>query len=191
MEKIINLLNKRGFKAKYFLDKKSLSKYLTESLVSKKIGIGGSMSVKELNIVEELKERNTVLWHWLDDSLDSVKDAEVYLSGVNALSKTGEIVNIDRIGNRLSMMCYGPKKLILIVGKNKITKNLEEAIYRAKNIAAPLNAKRLNKKVTCVELESCVDCNSSERICSGLLILMRPMENMEVEVLIVDEKLGF
>ena len=200
-DKLINNLQKKGYKVEYFDTSKEAVKFMTDSMSGKTIGIGGSMTVKEIGLDTALAENNTVYWHWLPEQIQkfgsqkSVKDmaqtTEIYISSANAVAETGQIVNIDGSGNRISSISYGHEKVYFIVGINKIAKNLDKAIWRARNIAAPLNAQRLNKKTPCSKsADKCYDCSSPERICNGFLILESPISGMEMTVILVNENLG-
>lgn len=120
------------------------------------------------------------------------RSASIYLSSVNGIAETGEIVYIDGDGNRVSEIMYGHKKVYLIVGKNKIAPDFESALFRARNIAAPLNAKRLNKRTPCaIKTDKCYNCRSQDRICRGLNVLWNKPESSEYEVILINEQLGF
>ncbi|MEG0942260.1 MAG: lactate utilization protein [Angelakisella sp.] len=199
--KLMDNLQKKGFQVEYFETSKEAVQYMTDALSGKTIGIGGSETVKALELDKALMENNTVYWHWLPELIEkygtakTVRDmangAEIYISSANAIAETGEIVNIDGTGNRISATAYGHEKVYFIVGTNKVTETLEGAIWRARNIAAPKNAKRLNKKTPCAQnADKCYDCNSSDRICNGLLLLARPMSGMEMVVVLINEELG-
>lgn len=199
--KLMDNLQKKGFQVEYFETSKEAVQYMTDALSGKTIGIGGSETVKALELDKALMENNTVYWHWLPELIEkygtakTVRDmangAEIYISSANAIAETGEIVNIDGTGNRISATAYGHEKVYFIVGTNKVTETLEGAIWRARNIAAPKNAKRLNKKTPCAQnADKCYDCNSPDRICNGLLLLARPMSGMEMVVVLINEELG-
>ena len=116
---------------------------------------------------------------------------QVYLTSVNGLAETGELINIDGAGNRVASTLYGHKKVYFLVGRNKLAPTYDEALWRARNIAAPKNAQRLQKKTPCaVKGDRCYNCKSPERICRGLVVLWGPMMGMEAEVILVDEDLG-
>ena len=118
----------------------------------------------------------------------------MYISSANGVAETGELVNIDGTGNRVAATLYGPEKVYFIVGINKLTPTLEAAIWRARNIASPLNAKRLGRKTPCAlsEVMKCYDCQSPERICRGMTIHMGPMKGVgETIVVLIDEELGY
>lgn len=115
----------------------------------------------------------------------------MYLSSVNALAETGEIVNIDGAGNRVASTLYGHKKVYLIISRNKLAADYDGALWRARNVAAPKNAQRLNRKTPCaIKGDRCYDCKSPDRICCGLVVLWRPMMGQDIEIILVDEDLG-
>ena len=116
---------------------------------------------------------------------------DVFLTSVNALAQTGEMVNIDGTGNRVSATLFGHEKVYFVIGRNKLAPTYEAAVYRARNVAAPQRARQLGKKTPCaVKAERCYDCRSPERVCRALVTLWGPMLGMETEVLLVDEDLG-
>jgi hypothetical protein len=135
---------------------------------------------------------NKVLWHWKDKThRDRYGEFTAYMCSVNALAETGEFVNIDGSGNRIAMTLYGPKKLFLFVGVNKITPDLDSAIYRARNVAAPLNARRFKLSTPCTVDLKCHDCRHAQRICGGMVITMRKLKGFEhAEVVIINQDLG-
>ena len=120
-------------------------------------------------------------------------ESTVYILSANGVAETGELVNIDGTGNRLAASLFGPKRVYYIIGKNKIAPDLASAVERARNTACTKNAMRFQIHTPCVADggKKCYDCNSPERICNAFLILERPLNGMEVELLFVDEELGF
>lgn len=187
---------KRGFQTAFFENGGQAARYLKERVRGKTVALGGSVTAQEIELAEALEGECTLLWHWIKPgsaTLKEAREAEIYVSSVNGISVTGEIVNIDGTGNRVSMTLYGPKKVYFLVGRNKITPDLSSALLRAKNVAAPKNALRLNRKTPCVTGggDRCYDCNSPERICRATVILERPVNGMEVELLFIDEELGY
>ena len=111
---------------------------------------------------------------------------------MNGIAETGEVVNIDGTGNRVASMTYGHEKLYLVVSENKVGKTYEDALFRARNIAAPLNAKRLGRKTPCAEKgDKCYDCNSPERICNVLNVFYKKPGSQDVEVVLIHENLGY
>lgn len=192
MNKMIENFNKHGFKAKFFETREDAIKFILSNVKNEFISFGGSMTLKELNLYELLKNNgNKVLWHWENDSLSEARNANVFFTSANAITEDGLILNIDGTGNRVSMMMYGPKECYIIVGKNKISKDMADAYKRCKEVACVLNAKRLNLDLPCVKLNKCVNCNSDKRICRAITILERPTAKMEVSLIIINENLGY
>ena len=187
-------LEKKGYKVSCFETKEDAAAYLNGQIDGVTVGIGGSMTVKELGLLDMLRPHNDVRWHWEGNDRMEALATDVYLSSVNGISERGEIVNIDGVGNRLAGTLYGHKKLYFIVGKNKIADDLDGAIWRARNVAAPKNAIRFNVKTPCVASggAKCFDCRSPERICKALLVLWdRPDGIPDTEVVLIDEELGY
>ena len=155
--------------------------------------------MQQMNLYEKLSYHNKVYWHWrLDEGITQedartlARNADIYLSSVNGIAETGEIINIDGNGNRVSEIMYGHEKVYLIIGENKIEPDYEKAFNRARNIAAPLNAKRLNKKTPCaLNADKCYDCKSPDRICRGLSVLWRKPSGCEYEVILIHQELGY
>lgn len=114
-----------------------------------------------------------------------------YITGTNAISKEGHIVNIDHSGNRVAAMIYGPDNVIVVIGKNKICCTLDDAIHRVRNISAPLNAERAGYNPPCLKLNKCVDCKTDERVCYNLVILEGQFVKDRMKLFIVNEELGF
>ena len=198
IETTIGNLTKRGFRAQYFASKEEASKALATSIRCTTVGFGGSVTVQQMGLHDLLAENNEVFWHWTDaDRVQAQINAalaEVYILSANALAETGEIVNIDGNGNRLASSLYGHKRVIFLVGVNKLTPDLPSAVERARNVASPLNARRLQRKTPCALSEPmrCHDCLSPERICSGMVILMEKMGSIpEMDVYLIGEELGY
>lgn len=196
IEKTIKNLNGRGFDARYFPSGKEAVDYLASQLSGKTIGFGGSKTVESLGLFERLGDKNRVYWHWKqerDEAHRNASEAEVYITSANAVAETGEIINIDATGNRVASTLFGKSQVYIIIGINKIAEDYDKALWRARNIAAPLNARRFNKNTPCVKGElRCYDCSSPERICKGLVVLWGKINSMDkVEVIIIGEELGF
>lgn len=163
------------------------------------VGVGHSITVQDSRIVQKLIERGNIVF---DKTMAVNKQeskqlkkkaltADWYITGTNAISLEGHIVNVDHSGNRVAAMIYGPDNVVIIVGINKIVDSLNEAIQRAKNIASPLNAKRAGFNPPCVELGKCVDCRSKERVCNNLVIIEGQDVADRMKVFIVNESAGF
>ena len=183
------------FKTSFFETKEEAAIYLKGKIREQKVAFGGSMTLKEMELDRVLSEENQVIWHWLDpgeDTLWRAREAQSYITSANGVSETGELVNIDGNGNRVSQTLFGPKKVYFVVGSNKIEKNLNKALLRARNVAAPLNAKRLQAATPCSSgKDGCCDCNSPKRLCRATVILERPVNGMEAEIVFVNEPLGY
>lgn len=184
-----------GFKTAFFSTAKEAADYLSARIRETSVSIGGSITVKEMGLAERLRENNEVIWHWDipgRETLLQAREAKVYLASANGVSETGELVNIDGTGNRVSQTLYGPEKIYFIVGSNKIEPDLARAMERAKNVAAPKNACRLGSATPCAAKgERCYDCSSPGRICRSTVIIERPSNGMEAEIVFVDEALGY
>ena len=192
-------LEEQGYSVTCFDNVQQAVDYLEKSIIEKTVGIGGSVTVQQMELYERLSSHNKVYWHWKleegmtqEDARTLARNADIYLSSVNGIAESGEIINIDGNGNRVSEIMYGHEKVYLIIGENKIEPDYEKALYRARNIAAPLNAKRLNKKTPCaLNADKCYDCKSPDRICRGLSVLWRKPESCEYEIILIHEELGY
>ena len=164
------------------------------------VSVGGSMTLSELGIIEYLRSGR---YEFLDrykaglsvaDMEEIFKKsffADAYFTSTNAITEDGELYNVDGNGNRVAAMMYGPKKVIIITGSNKIVKNMDEAIKRVKEIAAPLNAKRLNKKTPCTKVGHCMDCKSPERICNEYTVIKKQRDKDRMHVIFINENMGY
>ncbi|MBS7525246.1 lactate utilization protein [Fusibacter paucivorans] len=187
-------LKVRGYAVQTFSSGAEAVDYLNRVVDGVTVGIGGSATVKTLNAYTALKAHNTVYWHWEQDADEARQNAmttDVYLASANALAETGEIVNIDGKGNRVASMLFGHKKVYFIIGRNKLVPTYEEAVWRAKNIAAPIRAQQMNMKTPCaIKADKCYECNSPDKVCHGMVTLWGPMMGSAAEVLLIDEDLG-
>lgn len=199
MENLKKNLIKRGYDVSIFDTADEAKEYLLKVIDKKStVGIGGSMTIKELAIDEELKNRgNKVLWHWTAPAKEkkavreSAGNADIYLCSSNAVTKDGQLVNIDGTCNRIAGMLHGTGKVYMVIGVNKIAKDFEEAISRIKNVACPANAKRLGLNTPCAKTGHCTDCTSSDRMCNATLILDRKPGSHPFEILLVNEEMGY
>lgn len=186
-------LRQRGYTVHVFERGMEAADYLNGAIDGVSVGIGGSVTVQQLGLYDRLAQHNQVYWHWQGgpEQRDKAAGADVYLTSANGLAETGEILNIDGTGNRVASTLYGHKKVYFVIGANKLAPTRDEALWRARNIAAPLNARRLGKKTPCaVNGDRCYDCKSPDRICRGLVELWGPMMGMETEVILINEDLG-
>lgn len=192
-------LEERGYQVSCFSTAKAATDYLDDQLEQKTIGMGGSITIEEMGLYEKLATHNQVFWHHRipegstpEEVRKNADKAEIYFSSVNGIAETGEIVNIDGRCNRVASICYGHQKVYLVAGKNKIAPDYEGALWRARNIAGPLNAKRLGRKTPCaVKADKCYDCKSPDRICRNLSVLWEVPMGLEIEVILIDESLGY
>lgn len=199
LEKTIESFKSNGYSVVYFETAKEASAYLNEQIDGVTVSSGGSMTVSEMGLIESLSSHNTYLSHWnppegmtAEQVLQQAMHTDVYLLSANGASETGELVNIDGTGNRISSSLYGHQKIYFILGINKFAPDLESAIHRARNIASPPNAKRLGKNTPCaVKGDKCYNCNSVDRICKAMTIHFKKVNSCETEIVIVGEKLGY
>lgn len=199
IQKTLENFRANGFEASYFETKEEASVYLNEKIDDTTVGFGGSMTLSEIGLIDSLKTHNEVISHWavpegmtVAQVLEKAMHTDVYLTSANGASEKGELVNIDGTGNRVGATLFGHNKVYFVLGINKFEENLDKAIYRARNVSAPPNAKRLGRNTPCaVKGDKCYDCNSPERICRGLVVHYRKMSSCDIEVVIIGEKLGF
>ena len=142
---------------------------------------------------ERLAVHNKVYWHWRGTAAPEAEYAHTFVCSVNGAAETGELVNIDGNCNRVSGSLYGHERVIFVIGNNKLAPDLEQALWRARNVAAPLNARRLGKKTPCAAGDEvrCYDCSSPDRICRALTVLWRAPTGAKYEVLLINEDLGY
>ena len=160
------------------------------------VSMGGAMSAFEIGLVDALKSGN---YNFIDratfadrrDAAIAAYSADVFLSSVNAMTEDGVLVNIDGNSNRVSAIAYGPKKIVMIVGMNKICADLDSAMKRARNVAAPTNAQRFGLNTPCSRTGACVDCKSPDTICCQFLITRYSRHEGRINVIIVNDSLGF
>lgn len=204
IERTIASLKRRHFNAYYAKNSAEAVEQVMKLIpAGKSVGIGGSMTVKNLGLYEKLVESGRVVWsHWLGEEtftprqFEGEMNADYYLCSTNALMTRGSLVNIDGLGNRVAAMFHGPDKVVIVCGKNKIVEGTyDDAIARVKAMAAPQNAKRLNfTKTPCYSTGKCHDCFSSERLCCVTTIIDEPTKDpfpKEYHIVIVDEDLGY
>ena len=193
--KVEKALKERGYTVKVFATGAEAAAYLDGEIDGATVGIGGCATAQELGLYELLEKHNTVIWHWKQEGADVRKKAmttDFYITSANALAESGEIVNIDGVGNRVSASLYGHEKVVFVAGKNKVSPDFATAYDRLRNVVAPKNAQRLHRKTPCAEkADKCYNCSSPERICNGLVVLYKCMRGMEMEVILVNEDLGY
>ena len=197
--KVAENLKDLGYQVSIFDTREQAADYLCGQIQNTTVGFGGSMTLREMGLYDRLAETNTVHWHWQPQGDTTIpqarmlaRDTQVYLSSVNGLAETGEIINIDGSGNRVAETIFGHKKVYFVVGKNKLAEDYDKALWRARNIAAPKNAFRLKTKTPCAEMgDQCYDCKSPARICRALSVLWCAPTGSQYEVVLVKEDLGY
>jgi len=201
-QKAVEALGQNGFTAIYCPTAQDAHDYIIkESEDAQSIGFGGSMGVKSLLVEERLAVLGKeILNHSAPGLSREEKDVimrrqltcDLFLAGTNALTVSGWLVNIDATGNRVAAMIFGPKKVIVVAGRNKLVEgDLATAIRRVKEWATPPNAKRLNFNTPCAKTGFCSDCNSPDRLCRATTVLDRRPRMTDFRVLVVNEDLGF
>ena len=164
------------------------------------VAVGGSMTLFEIGAIDLLRNGK---YNFLDRyeaglTAEQMKEihrkaffADAYLTSSNAVTEEGELYNGDGTGNRVAAMIYGPDKVIVVVGFNKIVKDLNEAISRVENLAAPANTKRLSRRTPCTKTGYCMDCDSPERICNDYVLIKKQNTPGRIHVIIINKELGY
>lgn len=195
LEQLKATLIKEGFAVSHFPTARAACDYVDAALDGQSIGFGGSQTVREMGLYERLSRHNDCRWHWDREKQEIPPEADaapIYICSLNALSEDGALVNIDGRGNRVWATIAGRKKVYFLVGSNKIAPDFDAALWRARNIAAPLNARRLGKQTPCAITGKCASCASPDRICKTLVVFWeKPPLVDEVEVVLIDEALGY
>lgn len=164
------------------------------------IAFGGSMTLEESGIMNELRSRNDI--HLIDRNKAKTPEevrqafrdafsADTYFMSTNAITQDGELINIDGNGNRVAALIYGPDQVIIVASLNKVTPNVDDGIRRVRNCATPPNCIRLNKKTPCAATGRCADCLSPEGICNQIVITRRSGNPDRIKVILVGESLGY
>lgn len=200
--KTIERLRKNGFESMYFSGRnEAVQEILNRIPADAKVGLGGSVTVRELGLPEMLLSRgNTVYDHWRKDltpgELQEVRRShlvsDAFITSTNAITLDGKLVNIDHSGNRVAAMIFGPRSIIVVAGVNKIVKDLEAGLERIKNYASPLNTYRRNDPTPCARTTLCADCAPPHRLCRVTTIIeARPAASKNFAVFIIGESLGY
>ncbi len=199
--KVVEALNKNGFSAVYFQSGDETSEFIMKNVVKgDKVGFGGSITIKKLGIQEKVKSMGGIVLDHNDPNLSPEEKmatmrgellSDVFLCSSNAVTLDGELVNIGGVGNRVGAMSFGPKKVIVVVGINKICKNEAAAFQRLEQIAAPKNCKRLNMPNPCTITGVCSDCKSETRACRIYSVIKRKPMRTDITVVVIGEDFGF
>lgn len=201
VSRTIEALEKNNMNGYFVSSKDEAIKIIEEILPEKSlVSCGGSMSLFEFGIIDYLRSGR---YEFLDRYKEGLSSDDIiriykgaftcdgYFTSSNSITENGELYNVDGNGNRVAAMLYGPEKVVVIVGTNKIVKNLDEAIERNKSICAPANTIRLNKNTPCAKVGHCMDCNSSDRICNEYTVIKRQGRVGRIHVIIVNDSLGY
>ena len=196
-QKVIKGLESRNMKAYYAEDKAEALKIALELIPeTSSISMGGAMSAHEIGLVDALKKGN---YNFIDrDAIEDKRaamlaayDADYYLTSANAITEDGVMVNIDGNSNRVSAIAQGPRHVIAIVGMNKVCPDVDTAMKRARNVAAPINAQRFGLNTPCAKTGSCMNCKSPDTICCQFLITRFSRHAGRIHVILVNDTLGF
>ena len=195
-QKVMKGLESRNMTPYYAADRAEALK-IALSLIPEgsTVSMGGSISAEEIGLADAVKEGN---YRFIDRKAMEQRaalllsyDADVFLSSANAMTEDGILVNIDGNANRVSAIAQGPKKVIFIVGMNKVCCDVDSALKRARNVAAPVNCARLNLQTPCTKTGSCMDCKSPDTICCQFLITRYSRHKDRIHVILVNDSLGF
>ena len=196
-QKVIKGLESRNMSG-YYAESREAALKIALGLIPEgsSVTMGGALSAFEIGLVDALKSGN---YNFIDrnsfadrhDAALAAYDADVFLSSVNAMTDDGVLVNIDGNANRVSAIAFGPRKLVMIVGINKICADVDSAMKRARNVAAPCNAQRFGLNTPCSKTGACADCKSPDTICCQFLITRYSRHTGRIHVIIVNDSLGF
>ncbi len=196
-KKVIEGLKSRNMSG-YYAEDKEEAKRIALSLIPEgsTVTMGGAMSAIEIGLVDALKEGN---YEFIDRNqaedrraaMLEAYDADVFLASANAITEDGILVNIDGNANRVSAIAYGPKKVVFIVSMNKVCDDVDGALKRARNVAAPINAQRFGLDTPCAKTGSCFNCKSPDTICCQFLFTRYSKHPGRIHVILVNDILGF
>lgn len=197
---LIKKLEKRNFKG-YYCQTAQEALELALSLIPSGASVthGGSESIKEIGLLDAVKNGD---YQYIDRSLAKTAQekrevvaqdvlAHTFITGTNAITMDGELVNVDGISNRVALMCFGPEQVIVIAGINKVVANSDAGVYRAQNIAAPVNAIRLSAKTPCYDTGNCAQCHADDCMCANIVITRHSRVADRIKVILVGENIGY
>ena len=197
----IEALNKNNMNGYLVNTKEELIEKIKELVKENStVSCGGSMSLFETGIIDHLRSGR---YNFLDRYKEGLSKeeltqlfkesffADAYFASSNAVTEDGKLYNVDGNGNRVAAMLFGPEKVILVVGVNKIVKNIDEAVIRNKEISAPTNAKRLNKMTPCTKVGYCMDCKSNDKICREFTVISSQVNKDRIHVIFMNENIGY
>jgi len=200
LERFASALRGRKFDTQVFATAAEGAAWIASQIApGETVGVGGSQSVKDTGLADRIRDAgNTVYWHWYvpgPATLHAANNADVYIASSNAITRDGMLVNIDGTGNRVAAIAYGPGRVYLLCGKNKLVEGgIPQAITRIKHEACVPNARRLNRATPCAQTGVCnaAECPHEQTICNVTLVTDHPgTGGRKITVVLVDEELGF
>ena len=199
-QRTVQALKKNNFEAQYFPKAGEALEVLWRLLPEgATVGVGGSMTLNQIGFYEAVQKRPVKLLNPFAKGLSpeegdkirrAIFSADVFVCSSNAVTEDGKLYNIDATGNRVAPMIFGPKRVVLLCGVNKIVKDIDEAHKRVKEWVAPMNVKRLGYKPPCGQTGICVDCGSEERICNAYVTLAKKPRRTDFWVFLIGEEMG-
>lgn len=199
--KIIEKLKLRRMEGYYAATREEALSLVKEKFLTDGVSVawGGSMTLEEVGVMDYLKESGCILYDrsapkTLEEERimkGNIINADYFLMSTNAITIDGELVNIDGKANRVSFLCYGPEKVLILAGMNKVVTNVEEGIHRVRNFASPPNTMRLHKNTPCAVNGRCGDCLSEDCICSQIVVTRHSTIRNRIQVVLIGEELGF
>lgn len=199
--KIIERLSQRNMEGYYAATKEEALSLVKEKFLVKGVSVawGGSMTLEETGVMDYLKQSECIVYDRMSTKTPeeekimkgNIINADYFLMSTNAITIDGELVNIDGRANRVSFLCYGPEKVLILAGMNKVVTNVQEGIDRVRNIASPPNALRLNRQTPCAITGRCGDCLSKDCICSQIVVTRHSTVPKRIQVILIGEELGF
>ena len=198
IENYIENFKKKGYEVHHFSTREEAASYLEKNITEKTVGFGDSVTLFEMDLYHRLSLHNQVFdpMHAGDQTFNEVAKTclttQVFLTSVNAATVNGELINIDSTGNRVAGSLFGHETVYFVFSTNKIAPSIEDAIWRVRNIAAPMNAKRHGYRTPCALLgDKCYDCKSPDRICNMISIHLQKLKHSNANIIIFDEPLGY
>lgn len=200
-KRVVEALKKNNFDAVYCACREEAVQRVLEFISpGAKVGVGGSMTVQELGLLEKIAEKGATILNHNQPGLTPEQKLEirrqqlvsdVFLTSTNALTMDGYLVNVDGSGNRVAAMTFGPKKIVIVAGINKIVPDINAAFNRIKTLASPKNNKRLNLPNPCTTTGVCMDCESKSRICNVYTVMKKKPLSSDITVIVVGDTLGY
>ncbi|WP_294855950.1 lactate utilization protein [uncultured Oscillibacter sp.] len=201
IEKTISSLRRNNMAGYFVQDREELLLLLAELIQpDETVGCGDSATLEETGVFDFIRNGRYTFYDKHNSSLTSAEkraiylrnfDADTFLTGTNAVTVDGKLFNIDGNGSRVAPMLYGPKQVIVVVGINKLTDSTQDAIDRTRQVAAPMDAKRLCKDTPCTKLGRCIDCRHPQRICNDFVLIAGQFVKDRIKVIIVNQALGY